>query len=230
MARLLSVALTLIMFVSPALAQDKNWKDDLTRALKEAYPNTKTATFERNNITEPGVVLVIQKPSIMGENVHNTIYRASTVENGVASGPKGMAGFFSSGSAKELAVGEKVYVRDIDVMDDAVRLQLLTLEMYDMVEKGSTKRVRLVTPLLFKFANNKLSSMTLDDVKKSIDVILMAGDLASAPKTVELGQTIEQVEGILGKPVNVVKLGSRVIYTYKDMKITFTDGKLSDVQ
>lgn len=43
-------------------------------------------------------------------------------------------------------------------------------------------------------------------------------------------QTIEHVERILGKPATVVKLGEKTIYTYKDMKVVFMNGKVSDVQ
>jgi hypothetical protein len=34
----------------------------------------------------------------------------------------------------------------------------------------------------------------------------------------------------LGQPDKVVDLGSKKIYIYKDLKITFVDGKVSDVQ
>jgi hypothetical protein len=33
----------------------------------------------------------------------------------------------------------------------------------------------------------------------------------------------------LGAPVTVIDLGSKKIYKYKDMKVTFKDGKVSDV-
>jgi len=50
------------------------------------------------------------------------------------------------------------------------------------------------------------------------------------PANIDLGQTIDQVTGALGQPKSVVNLGSKKIYVYKDMKITFKDGKVSDVQ
>jgi hypothetical protein len=49
-------------------------------------------------------------------------------------------------------------------------------------------------------------------------------------KTIELGQTIAQVEQMFGKPSAAAKLGTKTIYTYKDMKVIFIDGKVSDVQ
>jgi hypothetical protein len=50
------------------------------------------------------------------------------------------------------------------------------------------------------------------------------------PETIEKGQTPEQVEAALGKPDKIVNLGAKELYIYKDMKITFLNGKVSDVQ
>ena len=53
---------------------------------------------------------------------------------------------------------------------------------------------------------------------------------AAEPVSIEVGQTPEQVKAALGDPQKIVKLGSKQIYVYKDLKITFTNGKVSDVQ
>jgi hypothetical protein len=45
-----------------------------------------------------------------------------------------------------------------------------------------------------------------------------------------LGQTIDQVVAALGQPDKIVNLGSKQIYVYKDLKVTFVDGKVADVQ
>jgi len=50
------------------------------------------------------------------------------------------------------------------------------------------------------------------------------------PETIEKGQTTDQVTAALGKPDKIVNLGTKQIYIYKDMKITFLNGKVSDVQ
>jgi hypothetical protein len=50
------------------------------------------------------------------------------------------------------------------------------------------------------------------------------------PKTISMGQTPEVVTAILGQPQKVVNLGTKQIYYYPDMKITFVHGKVSDVQ
>ena len=40
----------------------------------------------------------------------------------------------------------------------------------------------------------------------------------------------DEVKKTLGNPDKIVDLGQKQIYTYKDMKITFIDAKVTDVQ
>jgi hypothetical protein len=53
---------------------------------------------------------------------------------------------------------------------------------------------------------------------------------ASGPVTISLGQSMADVESINGRPDKIIDLGAKKIYVYKDLKITFTDGRVSDVQ
>ncbi len=53
---------------------------------------------------------------------------------------------------------------------------------------------------------------------------------AADPVNIEKGMTPDQVEAAMGKPEKKVTLGSKVIYYYKDMKVIFLSGKVSDVQ
>ena len=50
------------------------------------------------------------------------------------------------------------------------------------------------------------------------------------PQEVKLGMSTDEVETALGKPVKKFSAGPKQIYVYSDMKITFKDGKVSDVQ
>ena len=53
---------------------------------------------------------------------------------------------------------------------------------------------------------------------------------AGPPPTIELGQTKDQVQAAFGTPTRVVKLGTKEIEYFKDMKVTFVSGKVTDVQ
>jgi hypothetical protein len=50
------------------------------------------------------------------------------------------------------------------------------------------------------------------------------------PVSIEKGMTTDQVEAAMGQPDKKVNLGTKQIYYYKDMKVIFLSGKVSDVQ
>lgn len=53
---------------------------------------------------------------------------------------------------------------------------------------------------------------------------------APPPKTISIGQTPDEVIAALGQPEKIVKLAKKETYYYKDLKVIFTNGKVSDVQ
>jgi len=66
-------------------------------------------------------------------------------------------------------------------------------------------------------------------------VLGQAGQIApppapAAPATIGLGMPIAEVVARMGDPVRIADLGQRTMYFYKDMKVIFVDGKVSDVQ
>ena len=50
------------------------------------------------------------------------------------------------------------------------------------------------------------------------------------PQQIEKGQTPEQVKAALGQPEKIVNLGAKQLYVYHDIKVTFLNGKVADVQ
>lgn len=50
------------------------------------------------------------------------------------------------------------------------------------------------------------------------------------PKTVEIGFTEEQVRNALGEPSKVLKLTAKVIWVYPDIKVTFEDGRVTNLE
>jgi hypothetical protein len=67
------------------------------------------------------------------------------------------------------------------------------------------------------------------------DVLGQAGQNAPAPGsagpvTIQIGQTVADVVARMGQPARVADLGQKKTYFYKDMKVIFVDGRVSDVQ
>jgi hypothetical protein len=74
-----------------------------------------------------------------------------------------------------------------------------------------------------------------DQAEKEDGSAAVAGGAGGAgpsgpPPPIALGQTTDQVVSAIGQPTRIVDLGAKKIYSYPDMKITFMNGKVSDVQ
>ena len=50
------------------------------------------------------------------------------------------------------------------------------------------------------------------------------------PRSIVLGNTINETQLVLGQPEKIIDLGTRVIHVYKDMKIIYINGTVSDVE
>jgi len=80
-------------------------------------------------------------------------------------------------------------------------------------------------------AEKDVSTEVAQDTGAPAPVASAAAAAPPAPTaTVSLGQTTGQVQAALGAPTRIANLGSKVIYYYNGMKVTFKDGKVTDVQ
>jgi len=225
----LSTAVLVLGMVTTASGGDRNALED---ALKSKYELTKTG-IDRVRITQPGTVLVIQKEGISGDLSSDM----SFLNNKVHDGKVAQAGGFGATmqgkkTSRDLKVGDKVYLFKIEAKDDQVRYFIITCDTYDVNVHGSTRQTRYKALLSFELGKDFLETANADSVKKVVDTVIApeAEVKAATTKSVELGQTPEQVEAILGRPDKTVNLGTKKFYVYKDMKIVFVDDKVADVQ
>jgi hypothetical protein len=56
------------------------------------------------------------------------------------------------------------------------------------------------------------------------------GNTGAAPKEISLGMTVDQVTALYGPPKTSANVGVKKILAYPDLKVTFTNGKVSDIQ
>jgi len=232
MRKMAVIIVALLVCSCVVLAQDKDSRKALEQELRSTYKLTKTATLEKNNVTAAGAIFVVQKEGLAADLAGDATFFTSRVQNGEVNQRGGVAALFSKGTTKRLVPGERVYLMDIDVKDDKLRVGMLTVEMTAIQKSGNTKQSRYRGYVDFEFDKETMSAMNLEAAKKAIEAVLIPEEkfAGSKTKTIELDQTVEQVEAILGKPATVAKLGTKTIYTYKEVKVIFTDGKVSDVQ
>jgi hypothetical protein len=161
----------------------------------------------------------------------------------------------ASTDTKFLTVGEKVYVSKIDISrkDSKVTLSIIECDTCNSVQAPSLRKAQVA----FVFPKDYLAgadggqisdviNQTLEvdtgdsggqDQQQAQDQGQQAPQQAAAPAqpaapppTIQMGQSPDEVKGMLGQPDKIVDLGPKQIYVYKDLKVTFVKGKVTDVQ
>jgi hypothetical protein len=83
-------------------------------------------------------------------------------------------------------------------------------------------------------AAGELTEVTQEADRAEQGVIDQSANIATgtggAPIVISLGQSIEEVTASQGQPQKIVDLGNKKILVYADLKITFIDGRVADVQ
>jgi hypothetical protein len=205
---------------------------DLQKQLESAYPLTK-ATADSTDIVTAGAVLVLEKDNLQMCPVNLPIptpnyYKNGSINQGGADGTK----------TRTFVAGEKFWVTKIQIQNDGVTFQLLTDPFQDVRYRGSLK-------VPFPKGQTPSSDQLLATVGQVIKTDAGSGTSepeqqqaaadapAAAPpdtKTIALGQTKDQVVQSFGQPTKVVQLGKKEIDYYTDMKVTFTNNKVTNVE
>jgi hypothetical protein len=156
-----------------------------------------------------------------------------------------------------LQIGDKVYPSHIDVnaAKDTVTMGIVECDSCNNVNPPTFYKADVV----FQFAKGQLAKMSAPQVEDTISGLLAideGGDQGQGgdgnnqgnnqggggggqaqqqapppePQQIEKGQTPDQVKAAIGQPDKIVNLGAKQIYVYKDIKVTFLNGKVADVQ
>jgi hypothetical protein len=241
-------------FIGARTAQAQDASSSLADQLKSQYKIAKVGMDSSGwSVTEPGTVLVIQKGGILGVPPANLTIATATFKDGELHGPNGFVTATLAKVSRQLPIGEKVYIfkMDISAKSDKISLFIIECDSCNNVQQPAAYKALLV----FQFPKGYLDKADPSQVEDVITQILApdsgsasndqqqtpqqqpaqaqppaASQTDSAPATVQIGQTIDQVKAILGTPEKVFDVGKKQIYVYKDVKITFVDGKVSDVQ
>jgi hypothetical protein len=155
-------------------------------------------------------------------------------------------------------VGDKVYPTKIEVnpAKDTVTMGIVACDTCNQTDPPTYNKAQVV----FQFASGTLAKTGASQVEDVIAQLLnistddqqqsQGGDQGGGqqgnqgggggqaqqqspppePQQIEKGQTPDQVKTSLGTPDKIVNLGPKQIYVYKDLKVTFLNGKVSDVQ
>jgi len=215
--------------------------------LKSQYKVTRFAVDSSGLVvSDAGVVLSVRKPGVRAFPPAMLILQTTKYQDGRVDTPKENS---MLGPNKLLPVDTRVYVMkmSVDVKKDRIILIVVECDSCNGAQQPSFYKAQLA----FQFPQGYLQGAEAGQVSDVIAGLLgpdnpdqggqdqgaQGGQQQAAPaeppketQTIDKGQTEDQVVGILGKPDKIVNLGAKKLYIYKDMKITFIGGKVSDVQ
>jgi hypothetical protein len=234
----------------PAAPEGQSQKLNIEQQLQSQYPPTKLAG-DKLRIAQPGSVLLVQMngmfASPLNEFAFTNTYKDGRIKRSVAS-----ALIHDTKTSRELEVGEKVYLLKTEVKDSGIVFSLQSCIACDGSEVDLVQMAYRAS-LTFQFPKGYLETTDFAQIQRTIGQVFAVADRGSTnaqpsmdppmpqvappalqpkpePARIALGQTLNEVTSNLGQPDKVVDLGSKKIYIYRDLKITFLDGKVSDVQ
>ena len=207
-------------------------------------------------VVEPGTLLAVQKGGVLSVPwAAMALCPAKFQDNSLHPSVGFCAGMVKTVS-KYFQKGDKVYPVKIDVNLEKAKIsfEVVACDSCNGVNPPTSMKGEVV----FQFAKGYLEKANVGEVEDTIGQVFSIssddqqgqGDQGNQqqgqqqseqqsapqqqqqaePQTIQLGMTTDQVQAVLGKPEKIFNVGSKQIYTYKDVKVTFLNGKVSDVQ
>jgi hypothetical protein len=248
--RTAQVVMLAAAFAALLSAADDPERQRLERALNDRFPAVKLGS-DKVTVVQRGTVLVVQAGGIfaspMTEFAFINNFKDGRIKRSAAS-----ALIHDSKTSREVMPGERVYLLKTEAKDSGI---LLTVQTCVACDGSEVDRIQLGFRAAVNFQLPKWYSMNtfLPQAESLIGQVFGVADAGNAaappppppppppgasaenqpapqPARIAMGQTIDEVTANLGPPDKMVDLGAKKIYLYKDLKITFVDGRVSDVQ
>lgn len=142
-----------------------------------------------------------------------------------------------------LKIGDRLYLYGIRTGADFVQLDIFTVKTY--VVTGTRGPTPLQASVRFHY-DEGLGGVSVKRVIEDIGSWLKTeGEVKSdgeagpggeakpkgddgTTRTIQVGQTQEEVTAILGQPDKKILLGKKTVFVYQNLKVVFVDGRVSD--
>lgn len=205
---------------------------------------------------DPGTLLVVQKGGIIAVPWRALAKCPAKFHDNDLYPSTGFCANMMKNTGGVFRKGAKVYPIKIDVDTNKAKITFQVVRCDSCYDDGTQRAMK--GEVVFEFAKGSLEKAQAGEVEDTIGQVFAissddqgqsGGDQSqqqqgqqqqaqqpaqpeqqAEPQTVKLGMTTDQVQAALGKPDRIFDLGTKQIYVYKDIKVTFLNGKVSDVQ
>jgi hypothetical protein len=250
--RFVAVVLAIVALASFAAAQAVTLQEQLNAEYKPVQ-----MAGNGTVVVEPGTLLTVQKGGIISVPWKAVVHCAAKFQDNTLHPSVGFCAGMMKSVSQYLQKGNKVYPLKMEVNLDKAKIsfQVVSCDSCNGVDPATGMKGEVV----FQFAKGYLEKANAGEVEDLIgQVFAISNDDQQAPgsdsnqpgnqqasqqapaqqqqeqqaepQTIQLGMSTDQVQGAMGKPEKIFNLGAKQIFVYKDVKVTFLNGKVSDVQ
>ncbi|HME33784.1 MAG TPA: hypothetical protein VKF84_01005 [Candidatus Sulfotelmatobacter sp.] len=203
---------------------------------------------------DPGTLLAVQKSGIIGVPWQAVALCPAKFQDNVLHISTGFCAGMMQNVSGYFPKGAKVYPlkMDVNVGRGKISFQVVGCKICNhsnlpfprkaevvfefskgYLEKASASEVEDIIGQVFTITTNDDQQAAGGDAQPATDQQASpqpAQEQQQEPATVQVGMTTDQVQSALGKPDKIFTVGTKQIYVYKDVKVTFLNGQVSDVQ
>lgn len=236
------------LFCAPCFAGEPSWAKVLEQELRQSVQlcvlegSAGGASFRR-----AGDAFRLRLDGVLGTPLgsgNTPVWNQVSVDGQIGKSKRGFMGSLFSKNAEaaiDIALDQdtKVCITSIDVDEKRRELKtsLTTKTRRPMMLQGTQRSLFVQANLEFSLGN-QLMEMKAEDAKAFLFKWLIPDGVSSAAgapdsggaPTLKLGMSFDEVRGAFGPPEKTIELGPKVIWVYKDIRVTFQEGKVADVQ
>jgi hypothetical protein len=243
------IAFAMILSAGLARGQAVSLQEQLSAQYQVAKVKADSSGY---GVVDPGTTLTIQKNGVLAVPWRAMALCPAKYQDNAFHPSVGFCAGMLKDVSRYFQVGEKVYPTKIDVNLNKAKVSF-TIVACDSCS-GTNPPTSMKGEVVFQFAKGYLEKAGVGDLEDAIGKVFLIADdnqqndnqnqgngsgqqppqqqeaQQSEPATVQLGMTTDQVQSILGKPQKIFNVGAKQIYVYQDVKVTFQNGKVADVQ
>jgi hypothetical protein len=250
------VAIVTIATLLPVPAAAAQTSVSLQEQLNAQYKTAKMKSgFGGATVVEAGTLLAVQKGGVLSVPSTALTTCAAKFQDNKLHPSVGFCAAMLKNVSSYFQTGSKVYPLKIDVNLEKAKISFEVVACDSCNGGGSGSSMK--GGVVFQFPKGYLETANAGTVEDTIGQVFSissddqnsdqnqgaqqaqnahqgeqpaAQQQQAEPQTIQLGQSTDQVLAALDKPEKIVNLGPKQIFVYKDLKVTFMDGKVSDVQ
>jgi hypothetical protein len=246
------IALAMILPAALAPGQAVSLQEQLVAQYQVAKVKADSSGY---GVVDPGTLLTIQKSGVLAVPWRAMALCPAKYQDNALHPSVGFCAGMLKDVSRYFQKGEKVYPTKIDVNLNKAKVSF-TVVACDSCS-GTNPATSMKGEVVFQFAKGYLEKAGVGDVEDAIGKVFLISDdnqqndnqnqgngssqqppqqqeaqqqQQSEPVTVQLGMTTDQVQSILGEPQKIFNVGAKQIFVYQDVKVTFQNGKVADVQ